>query len=312
MKKEYHYTISRTDRIYLVTFVVVLLAWELVKGFFPGGDGHYDFIPKEKSNTTSKVNYTKKKYKSNYKERTFQRRDKYSNFKKKEFPVSPPPSQPLPVMTCSVNELISMGLSVKVAFNIQKYISSGGVISAPEDLMRIYGMDSIQLGKASPYIIYAPKENKQKEEVHLNNKSREIKIIDLNSATLADLESLPGIGKVLAERIIKFRGSVGGFIDTDQLKDCYGISPELFAQLKPQLIISGSPKMIHINEVDPYTIMHPYLSKKMAKLIKAYRDQHGLFENANELKKVYPADSNWFNKILPYISFDMKNNHLEE
>ena len=61
MKKEYHYTISRTDRIYLVTFVVVLLAWELVKGLFPGGDGHYDFIPTKDHQAVSKVNYTKKK-----------------------------------------------------------------------------------------------------------------------------------------------------------------------------------------------------------------------------------------------------------
>lgn len=312
MKKEYHYTISRTDRIYLVTFVVVLLAWELVKGLFPGGDGYYDFIPTKDHQAVSKVNYTKKKYPNNYQERTYQRWDKKSNFKKKEFQAVPPPSQPLPIMTASGNELISMGFTAKVAFNIQKYVSSGGTISTPEDLMRIYGMDSTQLMKALPFIIYAPETHQAKKENYLIDKSNKRKIIDLNIATISELESLPGIGNVLAERIIKFRESVGGFIHPDQLKDCYGISPELFAQLKPQLITSGSPKMIHINTVDPTTISHPYLNKKMAKLIKAYRDQHGMFENANELKKVYPADSNWFNKVLPYISFEMSNNHSEK
>ena len=44
MKKEYHYTISRTDRIYLVTFCMALLCWELVKKVFPSDDKTYTYI----------------------------------------------------------------------------------------------------------------------------------------------------------------------------------------------------------------------------------------------------------------------------
>ena len=53
MKKEYHYTISRTDRIYLVAFVMALLMWELVKEFFPGQQESYTYVAKEKNENDS-------------------------------------------------------------------------------------------------------------------------------------------------------------------------------------------------------------------------------------------------------------------
>lgn len=55
MKKEYHYTIARTDRICLVSFVILLLGWELIKGLFPGGDKSYAYIQKEKPVNQKKV-----------------------------------------------------------------------------------------------------------------------------------------------------------------------------------------------------------------------------------------------------------------
>ena len=249
---------------------------------------------------TKKNNYSKDYSRDNYPYKN----DSYSS-SKENYAKSSPPGQPVSIMTASINELTSMGFSAKVAFNIHKYISSGGILSSPSELMKIYGMDSSQLMKVTPYIIYAPEKSLTKD-FHHQEASRKLKpeIIDLNSATVTELESLNGIGTVLAERIIKFRESMGGFIHADQLKDCYGITPELFDQLRPQLQVSGSHKMIEINKSDLTTVSHPYLSKKMARLIKAYQDQHGPLTNASELKKVYPADSNWFNKILPYVSFE--------
>ncbi len=312
MKKEYHYTISRTDRICLVSFVVILLAWELVKGLFPGGDNNYTYIPKEindQENNPSWQKYNRAEYSE-----TFPRHNKYSKkYPKwdyqKTYRKQPPPSQPLSIMTASTNELISMGLSVKVAFNIQKYISSGGILSKPEDLMKIYGMDSLQLMQATPHIIYAPASNQAFKEFNKKEYTSKPKpgIVDLNTASVSDLESLNGIGNVLAERIIKFRESLGGFIHPEQLKDCYGISPEVYDQLKTLIAASGNPKMILINSTDLSALSHPYLNKKMIRLLKAYKDQHGPFANAEELKKVYPPDTTWCNKVMPYISFEISD-----
>jgi competence protein ComEA len=49
--------------------------------------------------------------------------------------------------------------------------------------------------------------------------------LDLNSASASDLESLPGVGPVLAERIVAYREESGPFRTVDQLVEVAGIGP---------------------------------------------------------------------------------------
>jgi competence protein ComEA len=55
--------------------------------------------------------------------------------------------------------------------------------------------------------------------------------LDLNSATVAELDALPGIGPVLAQRIVDHRSAHGPFTSVDQLDDVSGIGPAIFADL---------------------------------------------------------------------------------
>ena len=57
--------------------------------------------------------------------------------------------------------------------------------------------------------------------------------VSLNQATLADLETLPGIGPVLATRIIQHRDSIGGFSDVGELRDVPGIGEKTFQSVAP-------------------------------------------------------------------------------
>lgn len=56
-------------------------------------------------------------------------------------------------------------------------------------------------------------------------------LIDLNTATAASLEELPGIGPVLAERILDFREEHGGFTAVEQLREVSGIGPTVYEGL---------------------------------------------------------------------------------
>ncbi|SET40530.1 helix-hairpin-helix domain-containing protein [Geodermatophilus poikilotrophus] len=55
--------------------------------------------------------------------------------------------------------------------------------------------------------------------------------VDLNAATAADLDALPGIGPVLAQRIVEHRERSGPFRSVEQLDDVPGIGPTTYAEL---------------------------------------------------------------------------------
>jgi competence protein ComEA len=56
-------------------------------------------------------------------------------------------------------------------------------------------------------------------------------LVDLNTAGVAELDALPGIGPVLAQRIVDHRSREGAFRSVDQLDDVPGIGPAIAAEL---------------------------------------------------------------------------------
>ncbi|HKS53022.1 MAG TPA: ComEA family DNA-binding protein [Pseudonocardiaceae bacterium] len=57
-------------------------------------------------------------------------------------------------------------------------------------------------------------------------------VVDLNTATLEQLDSLPGVGTVTAQRILDWRAAHGRFTSVDQLREVSGIGPARLTQLK--------------------------------------------------------------------------------
>ena len=66
--------------------------------------------------------------------------------------------------------------------------------------------------------------------------------LDLNRATAAELEALPGIGAVKAAAIVAERESSGGFQSIDDLESVRGIGPSLVARLRPHVTLGARPK----------------------------------------------------------------------
>lgn len=58
-------------------------------------------------------------------------------------------------------------------------------------------------------------------------------LVDLNTASLADLDGLPGIGPVLAQRILDWRTQNGRFSSVDELGEVSGIGDAVLARLRP-------------------------------------------------------------------------------
>ena len=63
-------------------------------------------------------------------------------------------------------------------------------------------------------------------------------LIDINAASAQELETLPGIGPVLAGRIVEYREQNGPFQRTDQLTAVRGIGAATYERIRP-LVAAG-------------------------------------------------------------------------
>lgn len=61
--------------------------------------------------------------------------------------------------------------------------------------------------------------------------------VHLNTATAADLEAVPGVGPVLAARIIEFRQSNGPFVVVEDLLDVAGIGEAKLAAMRDAVVV---------------------------------------------------------------------------
>jgi len=310
--------LKKEDRSGMIVFVCILfllliIKWYLVVFYNPYAEdfsdelisnleytiirqGEDEIKPNTKSSKISKVNRVKNK-----KKQLPKKINEHTNSTKRLFDFDP--------NSASIDSLRLLGFSKYASNNIAKYRSKGGRFKTAKDLQKIYGMDSTLFAEVSPFIKMKESKNRTvPKDVNKTYKSPSyVKLalhsIDINLADTTEFKKLRGVGSVYANRIVKFRNSLGGYFSIDQIKDVWGISDSLFIAIEPYLSLDTSQiKKKNINELEKEALVkHPYINWKKAKAILSYKKMHGAYKSMNDFEKLHGLDHAFVDTLRQYF-----------
>jgi competence protein ComEA len=224
--------------------------------------------------------------------------------------------------TADLSTLLALGFSKRVADNLLRYRSKGGLLRKPDDLLRIWGMDTslyheltdrIRIAGTSPAedSRNAPSELGQSEDRRVpyfpSQKPADRTAVDINAADSLAWVALPGIGPATARRILSFREKLGGFVSERQLMDVYGIDTQRIRSLLEDgrlRMEKGVYRRIPLASATLELLdAHPYISRNQAKVLIAYRQQHKGIRSEAEFRQIAAFSRQEANRILPYLDF---------
>ena len=219
-------------------------------------------------------------------------------------------------------ELQSLGFADNISRRIINFREKGGEIRTKDDLYKIYDIDSALVKELYDYIdlpikmvrTETTRKPDQERNIEPKNpakvKTVELPAFNINMADTSTLQTIKGIGSVLSKRIIDFRENLGGFINSNQLYEVYNLDSAVVLSLisKMYIDINFMPRKLNINQASEKELAgHPYLSWQQARLIIAYRNQHGDYNSAQDLLKVYALEEKDVNRIVSYLDWTPSN-----
>lgn len=205
---------------------------------------------------------------------------------------------------------MKFGLSEKQVHSIKNYEAKGGKFYKKEDVKKMYCITPELYAKLEPYIEIENTYSKPFEKKFNDNTiaftkvEKPIKPIDLNIATEEQLDAIPGIGKVFATNIIKYKEKLGGFADKKQLLEVWHYSDSLYDATEKYFTVNTVYiRKINVNTKVKNEMLHPYISYDLINKIMVYHKVTGDIDSFEKLKKILQVDDATFDKIKPYIKF---------
>lgn len=216
--------------------------------------------------------------------------------------------------TATENDFHRLGLPQRTVKSILNYRAKGGFFRKKEDFRKIYSLNEEDYTRLEPYIVFEqtvaageamrPATFSGGSNPNVVPKFSAKGPLDINLASMEDWQRLPGIGEKRASQIVRFRESLGGFLTIDQLGEMYGLPDSVFQKIRPMLSLNlFEVQKINLNMASVEDLdKHPYISGKQAKIIVAYREQHGDFTSVDDLTKIAVfSDKKWLGKVRPYL-----------
>ncbi|MAR68090.1 MAG: hypothetical protein CL833_12660 [Crocinitomicaceae bacterium] len=187
---------------------------------------------------------------------------------------------------------INLGFSEKQAASIIKYRDKAGEFNNPEDLLKLYAIDTMRYNELKPFV-------RIEKSIHRKKKT----ILNINSCDSTQLIALPGIGSYRAHKILKFRNLLGGFNTKNQVLETYGIDSSVFIQIQDYIRVEeNSWSRIDLNSASLELLeKHPYISNKTAESIVFHRETIGPFQSNNDIVHMGLISGKLYVKLQPYL-----------
>ena len=230
--------------------------------------------------------------------------------------------------TADYNTLTALGLHPNVAHTIINYRKAGGIFYKPSDLSKIYTISDSDYQRLLPYIkiqasniekkhkikLYQPqtKTNKsdsnpynQRESFqrkpYISSKLRQGQTVNLNTADSTQLQRIPGIGPYYANKIIRYRNRMGGFVSIAQIKEIQGLPSDIEKWLSFSKTNITKIKINHLTFGQ--LLRHPYLNYDQVVAIFNYRKIYGTIHSFSDLENYPIFKASDFARLNPYIDF---------
>lgn len=143
------------------------------------------------------------------------------------------------------------GIGNKKAKKIIDYRKLYGRFKSTADIVKVHGIGKKTYQALKPYItvrkVKRPPGYRPGGAKARGRKSRDIAVVNINTAGISILRNLPSIGPARADRIIRHREENGPFKCKSELMDVPGIGKGIFSSLEPHIKVRNLDRPTHEN-----------------------------------------------------------------
>ena len=190
---------------------------------------------------------------------------------------------------------------------LHEYRASSQWINSKSQFQRVTGVSDRWMKTYSAYFKFPDWVSDRRQEESKIKRRGSLKYSekkDLNTVGVDDLVLVSGIGQTLANRIVGYRSQLGGFVNTIQLKDVYGLTSEVIERLK-ELVILKTPLKIEKQDINTIDVLRlselPYFDYEMSRNIVNFIKLREKITNFKELSKIEEFPSYKLDRIQLYL-----------
>ena len=213
------------------------------------------------------------------------------------------------------------GIPQFVAGRLVNYREKAGGFRAKAQIQRIYGLPDSVYQRLAPFI-QLPDELPGRPDYAATRGGNSVPLassasrfprkpthllpFDLNLADTTQLQQIKGIGRGRAKWIVIRRNELGGYVSEAQLADVFVLrdAPDLVDSLRKYTFVAPGfvAQTVNINTATFDELWpHPYVGKPLARLIVAFRKQHGPYKTPEDLRQIKILKEESFAKLRPYV-----------